>query len=193
MKNPLNCFSSTLALVAPTMALLASHADAAAYIKFDGIDGESSSVDHKEWIIVDSMAWGVIAPTANPTGGTGKVQVQDFTITHRIDKASPKLFLACATGQRIATVTLSMTRTVAGKEAEYYKITLKDVLISGISSATAPTAAGTPDTSGRPLESISFKVFPKVEIHYTPIDDVTGVAGPVVTSGELETEPAPAN
>jgi type VI secretion system secreted protein Hcp len=192
MKNSLNRFSSMLALVAPTAALIASNANAAMYIKFDGIDGESVSVDHKEWIIVDSMAWGVTAPNVDPAGGTGKVVIRDFTITHRIDKASPKLFLACATGQTIPTVTLSVTRMVNGAEVEYYQIILQNVRISGMSSAGATDAAGTPGGDDRPQESVSFKVFPKVEIKYKPINDATGVPGSVVTSGVLETEPAPA-
>jgi len=192
MKNSLNRFSSMLALVAPTAALLASNADAAVYIKFDGIDGESVSVDHKNWIEIESMSWGVTAATPDPAGGAGKVAIRDFTIMHRIDKASPQLFLKCATGQTVPTVTLSVTRTVNGVEMEYYQIILHDVVISGISSAGATDSAGTPGGEGRPHESVSFKVFPKVEIRYTPIDDVTGVASPVVSSGELETEPAPA-
>jgi hypothetical protein len=49
-------------------------------------------------------------------------------------------------------------------------------------------AAGTPSGDVRPVESVSFKVFPKVEIAYTPIDDVTGERGEVISSGELETD-----
>ncbi len=192
MKNQLNRFSSTLALVAPAMALFASNAGAAdnMHIKFDGIDGEAVSVDHKEWVIVESMSWG-IAPSPDPSGGgagAGKVSVHDISIIKRIDKASPKLFLACATGQHIATVTLSVTRNVLGVEREYYQIILSDVLITSISSATPTVAAGAVG-GDRPLESVSFKVFPKIEINYTPIDDATGVAGSVVTSGVIETGP----
>jgi type VI secretion system secreted protein Hcp len=188
MKNPLTRFSSTLALVAPTMALLAPNADAAAYIKFDGVDGESTAVDHKDWIVVDSMTWGVAAVSPAPTGAPPKVAVRDFTITHRIDKASPKLFLACATGQTIPTVTLSVTRTVAGTEVGFYQIILTDVLVSSVTSASAPDSAGTSGDE-RPQESLSLN-YTKIEIKYTPIDDVTGAPGPVETSGVIEAEQA---
>jgi type VI secretion system secreted protein Hcp len=187
MKNPLTRFSSTLALVAPTMALFASHADAAAYIKFDGVDGESVSVDHKDWIIIESMSWGVIGPVTGTGGGSGKVSLQDFSITHRIDKASPKLFLMCATGQTIPTVTLSVTRMVGGAEVGYYKVVLKDVLISSISGANTPGAGGTATSGDRPQESLSLN-FTKIEFKYTPIDDVTGAQGPTETSGEIAAE-----
>jgi type VI secretion system secreted protein Hcp len=185
--NPINRFSSTLALIAPTMALMATHADAAAYIKFDGVDGESTSVDHKDWIIIESMSWGADAVRSSG-GGAGKVSFKDFTITHRIDKASPKLFLACATGQHIPKVTLSVTRMVNEKEVEYYRIILTDVLITSMGSDIPKPTSGVPATNVRPVESVSFKVFPKVEIQYMPIDDATGEKGEPISSGELETD-----
>lgn len=187
-KSPINRFSSTLALIAPTMALLATHADAAIYIKFDGVDGESTSVDHKEWIIIDSMSWGANAPAPTAGGGAGKVSFKEFTVTKRIDKASPQLFLACATGRHIPKATLSVCRTVNGKEVEYYQIILTDVLITSIGSESPQAPAGTPSGDARPLESVGFKWFPKVEIRYTPVDDVTGDKGEVISSGELETD-----
>jgi hypothetical protein len=50
-----------------------------------------------------------------------------------------------------------------------------------------PTS-GVPAANERPVESVSFKVFPKVEIQYMPIDDATGEKGEPVSSGELETD-----
>ena len=187
MKKSLSRFSSTLGLVAPAAALFVSHADAAAFIKFDGIDGESQDKDHKGWSDLLSYSWGVSQSSQVAGGGSGKVSVQDFSIVHRIDKSSPMLFLATAAGRVIPTVTLSVTRNVGGQEVEYYKIILKDVLISSVSSTSLPATATEGD---RVIETVSFKVFPKVEIRYTPIDDVTGEpTGEVVSSGEIETEP----
>jgi len=53
-----------------------------------------------------SRGWSWEKPTAVRTrtvggGGAGKVSVQDFNFTMHVNKASPKLFLACATGQHI--------------------------------------------------------------------------------------------
>ena len=39
-KTCIQRFSSTLALVAPSVVMVASQADGDAYIKFDGVDGE---------------------------------------------------------------------------------------------------------------------------------------------------------
>ncbi len=187
MKISLSRFSNTLALAAPAVALLAPTVDAAAYIKFDGVDGESVSKGHEKWIELLSYSWGVSQLGQGGTGA-GKVSVKDFTIVKRIDKASPLLFLGTAEGKVVPKVTLSLTRNAGGREVEYYSIILNDVLISGISSAGAATAGA----DERPMESVSFKVFPKVEIRYTPIDEATGeVSGPAVSSGVIETVPAP--
>ena len=52
----------------------------------------------------------------------GKVQMQDFHFVMNVNKASPKLFLACATGQHIKR--RSLTGRKAGKEQqEYLKVT----------------------------------------------------------------------
>ena len=187
MKISLSRFSSTLALAAPAIALLAPTVDAAVYIKFDGVDGESVSKGHEKWIELLSYSWGVSQSALGGTGA-GRVAVKDITIVHRIDKSSPLLFLGTAQGKVIPKVTLSLTRNAGGREVEYYTITLTDVLISSISSAGSPTAGA----NDRPTEAVSFKVFPKIEIHYTPIDDASGeVSGPEVTSGVIETDTAP--
>lgn len=170
-----------LALVAPTVALISSNADAASYIKFDGIDGESTHVDHKDWIAVESFKWSV-AQEGVVAGGSPKVVVKDFTIMHRIDKASPLLFLKCAEGKPIPSVTLVMTRVVDGTEVEYYRMTLTDVIITSI-GADAPNLA-TGDGSVRPLEAVSMRLYPKLEIEYTPYDE-NGKKGTPVKSGPI--------
>jgi len=187
MKKSPNRFSSTLALVAPTAALLASNADAGLFVKFDGIDGESSLKGHEKWIELNSWSWGMSnsgsQASAGGGAGTGKVSISSFNIMHRIDKASPLLFLRCAQGQHIATATLSFTRTMSnGTEMEYYRIGLGDVVVGSINGNTPPPpAAGTTGGDDRPTESLSLN-FQKIRFDYTPINDVTGQAGPVVSA-----------
>ena len=187
-KTCIQRFSSTLALVAPSVVMVASQADGAAYIKFDGVDGESKSVDHKGWIELESFSWGV-SPAAAVAGGSGggKVSIQDFTIHKRVDKASPALFLACATGQTIPTVTLVVTRTVGDREVPYYKIILHDVTIGRIAAESGRSADGRPEPELRPVQTVQLKYYPKIEFIYTPVDEATGAAGEPVSSGVIET------
>src|ERR1700753_4105926 len=74
------------------------------FLKIDGIEGESKDSKHKGEIDLDSWSWG-----ANQSGtyhgggggGAGKVAMQDFHFVMKINKASPKLMLACASGEHI--------------------------------------------------------------------------------------------
>jgi type VI secretion system secreted protein Hcp len=102
------------------------------FLKVDGIEGESKSDKHKGEIDVESFSFGATQSGTFATGGgggAGRVSMQDFHFVMQVNKASPKLMLACATGQHIPKATLSCQK--AGKEQqEYLKITLSDLLVS---------------------------------------------------------------
>lgn len=187
MKNSLSRFSSTLALTAPALALLAANADAAIFIKFDGVDGESVDSRFEKHIEVLSWSWGMTQSgmsTAGGGGGAGKVSLQDFHFTSSVSKASPQLFLACATGQHIPEVTLHFTRRLpSGQDVPYYTITLSDVLVSSVSGGRDEGAAG--NTTDRPTERVSLN-FHKIKFEYTPIDDNGAAQAPVVAEAEVE-------
>ena len=79
------------------------------FMKIDGIKGESGDSKHKDEIDVLSGSWGETQQGASASGGgggAGKVAMQDFHFTKRVDKASAPLLLACASGQHIKTVDL---------------------------------------------------------------------------------------
>lgn len=71
-----------------------------AFLKIEGIDGESVDKTHKGEIEIQSLGWGASDPGSVSSGGgagSGKVSVQDFHFTMSMTKASPALMLACAT------------------------------------------------------------------------------------------------
>ena len=77
-----------------------------AFIKVDGIPGESTDSKHKDWIEILSFHWGVEQPsggTKSSVGALGRERTEhdDFSIVKAIDKASPKLFMACCDGTHI--------------------------------------------------------------------------------------------
>ena len=86
----------------------------AAYIKFDGVDGESKDKDHKGWIDVVSVS-GLEAPKDAASGmatgkrdhasgmATGKRQHKPITITKEIDKATPLLAKSAGGGGGLPT------------------------------------------------------------------------------------------
>jgi type VI secretion system secreted protein Hcp len=102
------------------------------FLKIDGIDGESSDAKHKGEIELESWSWSEYqtgAHAAGGGGGAGKVHFQDIHFTSTVSKASPLLFLACATGEHYKKAVLTCRK--AGKEQqEYLKIILTDILVS---------------------------------------------------------------
>ena len=74
------------------------------FLKLDGIDGDSTHEQHKDEIEILSFSWGLTTGrSAVGAGiGAGRVQNHDITFVSHTDSASPKLMLACASGQHIA-------------------------------------------------------------------------------------------
>ncbi len=130
------------------------------FLKLDGIDGESTDSKHKNEIDVLSWSWGQTQSGSHVTGGgggAGKVQMQDFHFTMQVNKASPKLFLACATGDHIKKAVLVCRK--AGKEQqEYLTVTFSDLLVSSYQT-------GGSQGDVVPVDQISLN-FTKIEWEY---------------------------
>ena len=102
------------------------------FLKLDGIESESRDDKHKGEIEIMSFSWGESnAGTAGHGGGQGggKVAAGDFSFTKRFDKASPQLFIACATGAHYKKGTLTV-RKAGGGQQEYLKFNFEEVFIS---------------------------------------------------------------
>jgi type VI secretion system secreted protein Hcp len=102
------------------------------FLKIEGIEGESTDHKHKGEIDLQSFSWGehqTGSHSAGGGGGAGKVSMQDFHFVAKISKASPKLFLACATGEHFKKAVLTCRK--AGKDQqEFLKIHFSDLLVS---------------------------------------------------------------
>jgi type VI secretion system secreted protein Hcp len=147
------------------------------FLKIDGIDGESSDSKHKGEIDLHSWSWSeqqTGAHSAGGGGGAGKVSLADFHFTMSCNKATPKLFLACATGEHIKKATLTCRK--AGKEQqEYLKITLTDLLVASFQTG------GSAGATILPVDQISLN-FAKIEFDYKP-QNADGTLGASVKAG----------
>lgn len=102
------------------------------FLKIDDLESESTDDVHAGEIEVESFNWGELQPAVPGHGagaGAGKVQSREFQFVKRVDKASPRLFVACATGRRYRQAVLSGRRPGAVRQ-DYLKITMEDVLVS---------------------------------------------------------------
>jgi len=145
------------------------------FLKIDGIEGESTNDAHKAEIDVESWSWGVTQTGASPLGaggGSPKSVFQDMHFVARISKASPQLFLACATNSHLKLATLSGART-AGKTVDFLKYKLSDVQVTGVQHSASEV--------GAPIEQFSLQ-YHKFEISYSE-QTASGKLGPATTVG----------
>ncbi len=102
------------------------------------LKGESKDSKFPGCIDVDSFSWGVSNPTsfgAGGGGGTGKASFQDIHFTKSVCKASPLLFLRCASGEHKSGKDAVLHVRKAGKEQqEFYTLTLKEFAVSSFQS-----------------------------------------------------------
>ena len=130
------------------------------FAKIGDIKGESVDSKHKDEIELLSWSWGVSRSVSGSGSGagTGKAHFIDFSFTHKIDKASPLLLKACATGQHLKEATI--TRRKAGKgQQEFLVIKMNDVLVTSV--------ADSDDSGGGLMESVTL-AFAKVDLEYRP-------------------------
>jgi type VI secretion system secreted protein Hcp len=144
------------------------------FLKLDGIPGESTDKKHKNEIDISSWSWGEAnagTHAGGGGGGAGKVHMQDFSFTMKVNKASPKLFLHCATGTHIKEGLLTCRK--AGKEQqEYLKIKFTNLLVSSYQT-------GGSEGNVVPTDQIALN-FSKIEITYAPQKEDGSLESPVV-------------
>ena len=153
------------------------------FMKIGDIKGESVDDKHKDEIDVLSFSWGV---TQSGTmafgggGGAGKAQFSDFNFTSNVSKASPKLFLACASGEHIKDATLSVRRggELSANREDYLVIKMNDVIISSYQS-------GGSGGGDRPTDQISM-AFAKIEYSYRPQKADGSLESPVTAGWDVK-------
>jgi type VI secretion system secreted protein Hcp len=150
------------------------------FLKIDGVDGESTDKAHKGEIDVMSWSWGESnsgSSAAGGGGGAGKVSMQDFHFVMQFNKASPKLILACATGEHVKEATL-VCRKAGGDQQEYMKIKMSDLIISSYQ-----TGGSSGDVI--PVDQIAVN-FSKIEVEYKPQKADGSLDSPVKTGYDLK-------
>jgi type VI secretion system secreted protein Hcp len=120
------------------------------FLKLGDIAGDSSddkkappsNKAHKDEIDVLAWSWGMSQSASmhfGSGGGTGKVNVQDISITKRIDKSTPNLVKFCCAGKHFPTATLTV-RKAGTDPVEWFVIKMTDCLISSVQTGGAGQA-----------------------------------------------------
>lgn len=155
-----------------------------AYMKIDGIPGESTDDKHKDWIELVGFGHGLRQPasaTASTAGGATaqRVNHEDFRIAKLLDKATPKINEACCTGKHLKDVVIEICRA-GGDKLKYMEIRLEQVIVSAVK--TASTTPGVSKDDDFPCEEVTFN-YGRIKWTYTQQKRSDGSGGGNVSAG----------
>ena len=152
-----------------------------AYLVIDGIPGPSTS--RKDAIDVMSFSFGASQPAVFGSDSSGKeskagrANISDLSIMKVVDKTTPNLFAHLVAGTHIKKATLYYDKPVSGKQEDYFRIEMENVLITSCQNS---------GSSENPMESVTL-AFGSVKVCYNPEDGNGGLSGWVEKSYSLET------
>jgi type VI secretion system secreted protein Hcp len=137
------------------------------FLKIDGVDGEAPPGPHKDWIEILSFQTGIARPP-----GQGSPTSTGMLITKQLDKATPKLMLACADGSRLDRAKVELVRQGTNQPMQFFKIELKNVYVTSY-SATGDAA----DPSGNETALLTAEEFAMTYVQFDAddqaVDDLT--------------------
>lgn len=153
----------------------------AAYIKFDGVDGEAQDKDHSGWSDLVSFSQGISqvgGGTTGPTRRRGDVILDDITAVKELDKSSPKIAEGVCLGKIFPKVEIDVTASTseAGR-VTYYRYELKNVMV------TSYNVSG--HAEGVPAEDMRLN-FEELKVTYTEFDSKGKKKGNVEYSWKVE-------
>jgi len=150
------------------------------FIKLTNIAGEAQDKKHAGEIDVVAWSWGASQSGSAHVGGgsgSGKVNVHDVSFTKYVDKSSPILWQHVCKGIHISEAVLVVRKAGGTGPVEYIKITMKDVLISSISTG----GSGGED---RLTENVTLN-FAKFQIDYVPQNAKGGAEAAVTATWDI--------
>src|SRR5258708_23578738 len=108
------------------------------FLELDKVNGEADDKTYgpKKAIDILAWSWGMSQSGSFHTGGgggAGKANFQDLSVTKYVDNSTPTLMQKLATGDHIATGTLTVRK--AGKvPLEYIKLKLTKIMVTSLST-----------------------------------------------------------
>ena len=182
-------------------------AHSSAYVKFEGIDGESQAEGHKAWSEIVSFSQSISVPGGGSISITRRrsdVVFEDVVVVKQVDKSSPKLAEFIAKGTVLSKVEIHLTGPSEGSTCQgtFYAYEFKNVRITSYKvSGSNPLAyvliAPAPDITmpsagpfiiqavDAPIEEITFN-FEEIKVTYTECDSLGKSKGNVEYSWKVE-------
>lgn len=147
-----------------------------AFLKIDGIEGESTRKGFEKQIPILSFSWGGSNPATigvDGGGGGGKGALSSLNVMKKADSSSPTFFQKCMEGEHFKKASLTLMKAGGKAPIDFIKYDLETVYIDSVQYSGS---GGGDDT---PMESISL-AYGKMTYTFTP-QTATGTKGsPVV-------------
>lgn len=156
------------------------------FLKIEGVEGESPDKGYPNWIQLQAWQWAEENAGRwgfGSGGGSGKVEMKDFEFHMVSNKASPKLFLMCATGEHISQATLVCRKSGKGQQ-DFLTVTFSNCLVSSFKTVgNMPLGKIETGEGGTvlPTDAISLN-FARIEIGYKEQKN-DGSMGAVIKAG----------
>ena len=151
-----------------------------AFLKIDGLDGESTRKGFEKQLEIKSFTWGAAnsATIGAGGGGAGKVSVTTFNVSRNTDAASPRLFQSCCNGTHYPKAVVTLSKSGGASPYDFIRYEFENVSVQSVqwSGATGGDDA--------PLESVSL-AFGKVSFTYTPQSPDGSKGSPSVGTWDL--------
>ncbi len=159
------------------------NSDIVMFLQIDGIPGESTNALHMNWIDIGGFNWKeAMASILSTSGGRApaKINLTDFFFETLTNKASPMLFLACATGKYIPNAVLDVC-TPFGSETVSPLVFLR-FNFTQVTITSYGIAGSTPMDRSADQFSIAFS---KLTMTYWQIDEVGNVVAVITVYYDL--------
>ena len=175
MKKEIKLTAISILTLTLVLVIYANEAEAAAYLKFDGVDGEAKDDKHEKWIDVLSFSQTITRDSSSGVSAraSGGPVFHDMVVVKELDKSSPKLAESIALGKVFPKVEIHLTSSYG----TYYAYELTNVMVTSYSISG--------DADDRPTEEVSLN-FEEIKVTYTEFDSQGSSKGNIEYNWKVE-------
>lgn len=152
-----------------------------AFLKVDGIEGESVKKGFEKQIEIEGFSFGATQTatmhSGTTGGGAGKANVQDIHFQKKVDKTSPILLQNCMIGTHYKQILLTLRKVTGGVQLPFLIFTMEDALFASYQTSGS-------QHSEELAESMSIN-FGRIKMEYVVQDSRGNAAGKTTASWDI--------
>jgi type VI secretion system secreted protein Hcp len=167
-----------------------------AFLKLDGIDGEATEENHKNWIALLSFGHTIDQKASPGPDANGRLIAAAAThgvikVSKAVDQSTPTLLGKCTSGASIPKAQIHFVRAAGDQKVTYLTVELEKVILSQVKmisngSDATDGASSTAQVGSEPEESVSLS-YNRIRWTYKPQDADNNVKGQLTSSWDLTT------